>query len=77
MFFGTNLDEEKYLSYMSHHDYDTRMVILLYLVRNETNADVVFPINTLRNIGIRNSRTTHYIVFDLDVWPASNPMNLV
>lgn len=29
-----------------------------------------YPINRLRNIAIRGVRTTHFIVFDMDMWPA-------
>ena len=29
-----------------------------------------YPINRLRNIAIRGVRTTHFIVFDRDMWPA-------
>lgn len=32
----------------------------------------VYPLNRLRNIAIRNSLTSHFVVFDMDMWPASN-----
>lgn len=31
----------------------------------------IYPINRLRNIAINNVKTTHFIVFDMDMWPAS------
>ena len=30
----------------------------------------VYPINRLRNLAIGNVRTTHFVVFDMDMWPA-------
>lgn len=69
--FGTDTEEAKFLSYLSARTYEPRVSIVLYLVRNGTKEASVFPINKLRNIGIRNMRTTHYVVFDFDIWPAS------
>lgn len=68
--YGMDYEEEKFLSYFSHRNYDSRLTMLLYLVRNGTEIANTFPINALRNLGIRMSRSTHYIVFDMDVWPA-------
>ena len=31
----------------------------------------VYPLNRLRNIAIQNSLTSHFVVFDMDMWPAS------
>lgn len=70
--YGTDLDEEKYLTYFSQRNYDSRLTTILYLVRNGTEVSKTFPINALRNLGIRMSRSTHYIVFDMDVWPTMN-----
>ena len=30
----------------------------------------LFPVNLLRNIGIRHVVTSHFLVLDMDVWPA-------
>ena len=35
------------------------------------NSDSVFPINSLRNTGIRQVVTSHYAVTDMDLWPSS------
>ncbi len=35
----------------------------------ETN-EIYYPINTLRNIAIKNTKTTHFIVCDMDFWPS-------
>ena len=69
VFYGTDLEESQFISYFKQRDYPTRLSVVLYLVRNGTEASRVFPINQLRNTGIRNSRSTHYIVFDMDAWP--------
>ena len=34
------------------------------------NSDSVFPINSLRNTGIRQVTTSHYAVTDMDLWPS-------
>ena len=68
--YGMDYEEEKYLTYFSQRNYDSRLTTILYLVKNGTETANTFPINALRNLGIRMSRSTHYIVFDMDVWPA-------
>lgn len=32
---------------------------------------IVYPLNRLRNIAIENIVTSHFVVFDMDMWPAS------
>ena len=34
-------------------------------------SQIIFPINRLRNLAIDNVKTTHFVVFDMDMWPAS------
>lgn len=34
----------------------------------------IFPINRLRNIAITNVVTTHFVVLDMDMWPACRPL---
>ena len=31
---------------------------------------MIYPLNRLRNIAISNVQTTHFVVFDMDMWPA-------
>ena len=45
-------------------------VTLLPLVADEPNAS--YPINMLRNLAIRSVRTSHFIVFDVDLWPSAS-----
>mgnify|MGYP002463943313 FL=1 len=35
----------------------------------------IYPLNRLRNIAIANVQTTHFVVFDMDMWPARTPKN--
>ena len=37
----------------------------------------IYPLNRLRNIAIRNTLTSHFVVFDMDMWPASGTDSLV
>lgn len=60
------------LQYFSTHQYDERLTVLLYLVDPNADEALDFPINKLRNLGIRSTHTTHYMVIDMDVWPARN-----
>ena len=39
------------------------------------SPEVIYPINRLRNIAIQNSITTHFVVFDMDMWPMSMEFN--
>lgn len=58
--YGTDVEESRILDYLSQRNYERRVSIVLYLVRNGTAEASVFPINTLRNIGSapRAPRTT-------------------
>jgi hypothetical protein len=42
-----------------------------YLRKCEDYSEPIYPINRLRNIAIQNIRTTHFLVVDMDMWPAS------
>ena len=64
-----------------------RLRLALYTVGVSSNSDCVYhvvegqlqcipqnvyPLNRLRNIAIENIKTTHFVVFDMDMWPASS-----
>lgn len=68
--YGMDDEEAKIIEYLDKREYDSRLSLLVYLVRNNTEESKTFPINALRNLGIQNSRTTHYMVTDFDVWPS-------
>lgn len=46
--------------------------VILHIVRtaNLRIHKQIFPVNLLRNIGIRHVVTSHFLVLDMDVWPA-------
>ena len=69
LIYGTDLDEPKIIDYLNKRSYDRRLSLIVYLVKNGTKESEIFPINALRNLAIKNSVTTHYMVIDFDVWP--------
>lgn len=68
--------------------YPNRLRIALYIHNSDPSNDCVYqrkkktqiscvqtniyPINRLRNIAISNILTTHFIVFDMDMWPSGS-----
>lgn len=72
VFYGTDEEEDKFLDYFAERTYSPTLSLILYLVRRNSEESANFPINSLRNLGIQNTFTSHYIVFDMDVWPARN-----
>lgn len=64
--------EEIICQYYRTHTYDDRLTTIMYLVDDESDESIDFPINKLRNLGIRSTHTTHYLVLDMDVWPAGS-----
>ena len=51
----------------------SRVRIILYIVLPKEKYFNAFPVNRLRNIGIVNIVTSHYIVLDMDMWPNRMP----
>ncbi|KAM7454642.1 hypothetical protein BLSTO_04599 [Blastocystis sp. subtype 1] len=49
-----------------------RIRIIAYVVSEGCFFYTNYPINILRNIGIRNTHTTHFIVLDMDMWMGKN-----
>lgn len=45
-----------------------RITLLAYISRNNSFFHSNYPINILRNIGIRHTRTSHFLVLDTDMW---------
>ena len=50
-----------------------RIRILSYVAEKHSFFYVNFPINILRNIGIHHTLTTHFILFDIDMWASGMP----
>ena len=44
--------------------------IILYIPQEGRDPPGVYPINKLRNIAIVNIITSHFLVMDMDMWPA-------
>ena len=51
-------------------DLPNRVRIILYIPRASRDPKGVFPVNKLRNIAIVNCVTSHFLVMDMDMWPA-------
>lgn len=54
--------------YMENHDLPSRLTLLLYIHPRSS----IFPINTLRNLAIRNIETTHFLIQDSDLLISSD-----
>ena len=68
----THDDEEKEVNTaLSRLLGDDRFTLIIYKPdpKHSTNRD--FPVNLLRNICIRNIRTSHFVTLDVDMWPTS------
>ena len=44
--------------------------VVLHVVKRRERFFSDFPVNLLRNIAIKNVRTTHFLVTDMDLWPS-------
>ena len=59
--------ESYILHFINEHHYPDRLTLILYVVDKQHPHSKVFPINYLRNLAIRNIRTTHFIILDMDL----------
>ena len=74
-------------AYIQKSKYPKRLRLALYVTAISDQKDcvyhfvndelvcleqTVYPLNRLRNIAIDNTRTSHFILLDMDMWPASN-----
>lgn len=50
-------------------DLPPRFTVILHVVKRKERYFDDFPVNLLRNIAIKNVRTTHFLVTDMDLWP--------
>ena len=46
------------------------MLVVFYSDSTPPNAYSHFPVNKMRNLGIANVQTSHFIVTDMDLWPS-------
>ena len=73
-------------TYIQKSKYPKRLRLALYVTAISDQKDsvyhfvndelvcleqTVYPLNRLRNIAIDNTRTSHFILLDMDMWPAS------
>lgn len=85
-------DVEEVETFIQSGDFPSRLRLALYITGFPKKTDcvyrrtsrgfrcvpaTVYPLNRLRNIAIRNSLTSHFVVFDMDMWPASLPFVFV
>ena len=54
----------------------SRIRIVLYIPQKNSKETSDYPVNKLRNIAIVNIVTTHFLVMDMDMWPARSPFLL-
>ena len=64
--------EDAFLKLIASHYLPPRVTLLLYLIGPNSPEKGQFPVNKLRNLGIRNIVTTHFQILDMDLWPTYN-----
>lgn len=68
-------EETKVISQLMKMELPPRIRTILYVVKKKQKYYNDFPVNLLRNIAIVNIQTSHYVVFDMDMWPACFSMS--
>ena len=79
-------DEDEVIQFIQKGNFPNRLRLALYITNFPGKTDCInlkalrglhckkgdiYPLNRLRNIAIQNSLTSHFVVFDMDMWPAS------
>ena len=75
--FGHSEVQKEVLAFVQSTFLPDRLTTLVYLVARRHPHFRHFPVNFLRNLGIRNVETSHYIVMDMDMWPLSRCRSLL
>ena len=65
-------EEKAIIDYLREHYIPKR---LIYLVSPRNPQYKTFPVNMLRNLAIRNVRTSHYMIMDMDMWPTRSDVD--
>ena len=75
-------------TFIAEGAFPSRLRLVLYIVDVSSRRDCVYhragrklkcvpekiyPLNRLRNLAIANVLTSHFVVFDMDMWPARRP----
>lgn len=55
---------QKFLSFSP----SDRIIMLFYSVSPDNMYAQDFPVNLLRNVGIRQVETSHFVMLDMDMW---------
>lgn len=50
---------------------DQRVFFVLYIAKPNHHYYYDFPVNYLRNVCIRQIKTSHFMFLDIDMWPTS------
>ena len=69
---GPSSDQSAMLTFLSHTYLPKRLITILYLIPSSSPESGQFPVNKLRNIGIRIIVGTHFQILDMDLWPTVN-----
>lgn len=56
--------------FFAHQSFPSRMAVVMYTEPTPGDAPGHFPVNKMRNLGIANVHTSHFIVTDMDLWPS-------
>ena len=68
-------EEKAIIDYLREHYIPKRLTLLIYLVSPRNPQYKTFPVNMLRNLAIRNVRTSHYMIMDMDMWPTRSDVD--
>ena len=60
-------EEQSVIQFINTHYFPPRFTLILFLTDDEHVYSTSFPVNYLRNLAIRNIRTTHFLVMDMDL----------
>ena len=69
---GPASDQTAMLNFLSRTYLPNRLITILYLIPPSSSENGQFPVNKLRNLGIRNIVGTHFQILDMDLWPTVN-----
>ena len=59
--------EEYAINFINHHYFPDRFTLIMFFTDPLHEFNTIFPVNYLRNLAIRNIRTTHFLVTDMDL----------
>ena len=68
-------EEKAIIDYLREHYIPKRLTLLIYLVSPRNPQYRTFPVNMLRSLAIRNVRTSHYMIMDMDMWPTRSDVD--